>query len=185
MNREQVKKVLDILKLNYPNYINENNKAFMLEEWCKELNEYSFDDTIERIKQVMSEERYQMKPPTLYYITNGMIKLKNKIDYNEDVHYCDNCHRPFNDLNQMMEHRARENSIEYIIRESKKWFNKTFDKEGIDNLYEMSEEEFDTRYKKLLKYIYDHTDNEFEKQRIGCIFNPPEPEEAKKIMNVM
>ena len=185
MNREQVKKILDILKLNYPNYINDNNKGSMLEEWCKELEEYSFEDTIERIKQVMCEEKYQMKPPTLYYITNGLIKLKNKIDYSENVYYCDNCHRPFNDLNEMMEHRARENSIEYIIRESKKWFNKTFDKEGIERLYDMAEEEFKQRYYKLLHYIYENTKDEFEKQRINCIFNPPTIEKAKEILNMM
>lgn len=183
MNEEQIEKILEIVKINYPSYINEKNMKQMLDEWYEELQDYSFSDVVERLKQVMCEERFQVKPPTIPYITNGLRKLKNKINWDEAVYYCDLCHRPFNDLIEMQEHRARENSIEYIVRESKKWLNKTFDKVGLARLYEMSEEEFKTRYYKLLHYIHDHTTDEFEKTRIGFIFNPPNAIEARKYLD--
>ena len=46
----------------------------------------------------------------------------------------------------------------------------------------MSEEEFNERYNKLLYYIYEHTENESERTRIGFIFNPPSKEKAKDFL---
>ena len=46
-------------------------------------------------------------------------------------------------------------------------------------LYELPEEEFDRQYKIILKYVMQHTNDESEKTRIGFIFNPPTPEQAR------
>ena len=46
----------------------------------------------------------------------------------------------------------------------------------------MSEEEFDKKYKTILKFIQQQTTNSFEKQLIQNIFVTPSVEQAKQII---
>lgn len=183
MNKEEVLELLKLLKSNYNNFINESNKKEMLETWATELSQYDNDDIVEELKKALSLPEFQMKPPTLYYITSKCKKKHDKIDWNELVVYCDNCGRPFNSFDEMYKHRERENSIEYIFRETKKWYNKELNNLDKRKLFEMSDQEFKIGYDKLLNYIYEHTNDDEEKRRISYIFNPPNLDEAKSFIN--
>ena len=59
-------------------------------------------------------------------------------------------------------------SVDYVITNTKKWFNKELDKK---ELFNMNDDDFKIRYMKLLAYIYKNTDNEKEKDIIGKILN--------------
>ena len=183
MNKEEVKEILMILKINYPNIINESNIAQMLDTWTTELSQYDRNDVRDRIKDLLSKQEYQMKPPTLYHIIATLKKKNEKINWEEMVYFCDNCKRPFNSYDEMMKHRARENSIRYIERETKKWYNKELTDTEKAKLYQMEEKTFQEGYNRLLKHIQENTTDEEEKIRIEYIFNPPNEIEALEFIN--
>lgn len=180
MNKEQIKEILSIIKSNYSNFITENNKKEVFETWGTELSQYDYDDIKEALIECMSRSEFQMKPPTLYHITSKCKKKHEKIDFSEITYYCDLCGKQFNNLDDMADHRVRENSVNYVIMQTRKWFNKELNKA---ELYAMEETEFRQRYDKLLHYIYEHTTDEEERIRIGYIFNPPNQQEAQAFLN--
>lgn len=180
MNKTQTLELIEFINNNYKNYFSDKQINEMLDEWAKELSQYDYEDIKEELKECMSKSEFQMKPPTLYHLTSKCKKKHEKIDYKEIVYYCDLCGKPFNDIDKMMEHRTRESSVNYVIFQTRKWFNKELNKA---ELYAMEETEFRQRYDKLLHYIYEHTTDEEEKIRIGYIFNPPGQKEAQAFLN--
>ena len=107
-----------------------------------------------------------------------MQRKYEKIDYKEQNVRCQRCNKIVKE-SEYDAHFDRCSSIDYVIRESKKWFRKELTRKF---LWEMSDEEFNERYNKLLHYIYEHTQNESEKTRIGFIFNPPSREKAMSFL---
>ena len=183
MNKEQTKALLRLIDTNYSNFINEKNMKDMIDTWASELSQYSYKDVEERIKELLAKSEFQMKPPTLYHITSNLKKIHEKIDWSETVFFCNNCHRPFNSMEELENHRERCNSVEYICNQWKKWYGKELTKADIRTLYEMEEISFRERYNKLLHYIHEHTHDENEKTIIGYIFNPPTQETAQEFIN--
>lgn len=181
MTKEQVKELLNILNNNYNNFINENNYESILTTWLNELCQYDYNDVLERTKELLSKSEFQMKQPTLYHIVAPLTKVNDKVDFTKMVFYCPRCKKAFNDEIIMDKHTDRCRSIDYVIRETKKWFNKDITRK---ELFQMNEKEFEERYDKLLRYIMEHTTNEEEKIRISYIFNPPSQEETKKFLNI-
>ena len=183
MNKEQVKALLKLISTNYPNFISENNFKDILSTWTTELSQYSYKDVESQLKELLAKSEFQMKPPTLYHITCNLTKKSEKIDYSEMTVFCSNCGRMFNTIDEMMIHKERCNSVEYIVQQWKKWYGKELTKADIRTLYEMEEMPFRERYNKLLHYIYEHTKDENEKTIISYIFNPPNQQEAQEFIN--
>ena len=182
MNKEQVKEMLDMIGHSYQGFVTKDNANSMLDMWLNELSQYDYEDVMEKLKRLMAEDKFQLKPPTLYFITAGLIKKHEKIDYTKGVFYCSQCGKAFNSDEEQKKHFDRCMSINYVIRETRKWFNKQLTRQ---ELLSMSDNEFEERYNKLLKYIYNHTNDNSEKIRIGFIFNPPTKEEAQRFLKNM
>ena len=180
MNKSQTIEIINIINNNYKNFFDESRLDSIIKEWSIELSQYDYDDIKEALIECMSRSEFQMKPPTLYHLTSKCKKKHDKIDYNEIVYYCDLCGKPFNDMDELYKHRERENSVDYVIRQYKRWFDKDINK---SELYAMEEKEFRLKYVKLLKYIQEHTNDDNEKRIIGYIFNPPNIQEAQKFIN--
>ena len=172
MNKIEVKEVLDYLSYNY-NTFNVTEGLFKM--WLDELQQYDKDDVMNKIKQMIASGYYKTTVPQLVSITNGLTRTDKKIDWNKIVTFCPICNKAFQCDEHMHsdeydEHRKKCQSINYVIKQSKKWFNKDLTR---SELWSMSEAEFNQRYDKLLHYIQEHTDNDTEKEIIGYIFNPP------------
>lgn len=172
MNKLEVKEVLDYLSYNY-NTFNVTEGLFKM--WLDELQQYDKNDVMDKIKKLIASGNYKMVAPQLVSITNGLTKTDKKIDWSKTVTFCPICNKAFQCDDKLYsreynEHRPKCQSIDYVIRQSKKWFNKEITRK---ELWDMPQVEFDERYNKLLHYIQDHTENETEKQVIGYIFNPP------------
>lgn len=180
MTKEQVKELLNILNNNYNNFLNENNYESILTTWLNELCQYDNDEVIERTKELLSKSEFQMKQPTLYHIVAPLTKVNDKVDFTKVVVYCDRCRRAFNKYEDLLQHQDKCSAIDYVIRETKKWFNKDITRR---ELFQMKDDEFEERYNKLLNYIMNHTTDEDEKKRISFIFNPPTQEEAIQFLN--
>ena len=180
MNKEQVKEILTMLSNNYNNFLDENNYESILTSWLNELCQYDYDEVLERTKELLSKSEFQMKQPTLYHRIAPLKKKNEQVDFTKMVFYCPRCKKAFNDEKIMDKHTDKCRSVDYVIRETKKWFKKEITRK---ELFQMDEKEFDERYNKLLKYIMEHTTDENEKTRISYIFNPPTEEEAKKFLS--
>lgn len=184
MTKQEVNNILEYISLNYPSF-EVNDSLFNM--WLDELQQYDFVDVFNRLRDLIMSGRYEIKPPTLLYLINGLQKTSGKVDWTKGVIFCERCHKAFNyDAtkplpNEIKEHRDKCRSIDYVIKQTKKWFNKDLTR---GELWGMSEEEFNQRYNKLLDYIHKHTDDEEEKTRIGYIFNPPNEEEVKKMFGI-
>lgn len=180
MSKEQIKEIIKYLKNSYPNY---EFKPEMIEYWKQELNQYDYEDINNRLKELMSEERYAYQPPLLEALTKGIIKKHNKVDFNELVYYCQFCRRPFNDKQELDPHEDRCSAIRYIQRQYKRFMWPKLTGTQIKEMYNMSEEEFDEKYKIILRKVQNLTTDEMEKTRIEFIFNPPSQEKAKEFLN--
>ena len=178
MVKHEIDEIFDYLVNSYGKGFEINDSIYQY--WSKELSQYEKLDIMERLKTLMSEERYSMKAPLLEAIVKGITKTSDKINFNELVYYCQFCHRGYNNYEQMVEHEDRCRSIRYIERQYKRFNFGTVNKK---ELYNLPQEEFDTRYKKLLKLVLERTTNEREKQIIKNIFNPPIEQKAKAFLN--
>lgn len=178
MDKNQVLEILNYLDDNYKDFeITEDKLSY----WCEQLSQYDYQDIRNRLKELMSEERYSYQPPFLEAIIKGITKKHNKVDFSQLTYFCRFCRRPFNDKNELDTHEDRCSSIRYIESQYKR-FNWGEVKDKVE-MYNMSEEEFDTKYKKILRLVQQKTTDEMEKQRIEFIFNPPSQEQARKFLN--
>lgn len=176
MTHIEVIDLLDYMNSAYPNFdVQDDSKVLA---WVDILQPYDKEDVKIALDNAMAEKQFQYNPPQAQYIVKDLIKKYEKVDYSKQVIYCQNCGRPLNQP-EYKKHFERCNSVEYIVKNAKKWLNKDLSKK---RLFEMSEDEFNKGYDKLLHFIYDHTANQMEKEIIGNIFNPPSAERAKKIM---
>ena len=176
MNKEQVTEIINFISDSYKYF---EPTEILIEAWQEELYQYDYEQVKNSLKSYMAEDRFQSQPPTIYMLVKNLPKIYDKIDFTKDTFYCDICNKAYNDLDQLEKHRDKCSSIRYVIKQNKKWFNRTIDKKF---LWQLSDEEFEERYNKLLKYIMEHTTDENEKTRIGYIFNPPSAEEAREFL---
>lgn len=180
MNSEQIKELILYLKNSYPSY---DFKKELIDYWKQELTQYEYEDIKNKLKELMGEERYAYQPPLLEAITKGITKKHNKVDFTKLTYFCRFCRRPFNDKNELDLHEDRCSSIRYIKSQYKRFRWPELSGTQIKEMYEMSEEEFDTKYKIILRKVQNLTTDEMEKQRIEFIFNPPSQEQARKFLN--
>ena len=176
MGKEETKELIKLIKYNYPSL---EVKEGMISMWAQIMSEYEFDDVKHSLEVYMADDRFQKQPPTAYLLVKGLPKIGDRIDFTKDTFYCRHCGKAFNDLDEHDRHFEKCSSIQYLIRENKKWFNRIIDRRS---LWQLSDDEFEERYNKMLKYIMEHTTDDREKQRIKYIFNPPSEQEAKEFL---
>lgn len=172
MNKIEVKEILDYLSYNYTSF---NVTEGLFNMWLDELQQYDKEDVMNKIKQMIASGNYKMVAPQLVSITNNLTRTDKKIDWTKTVTFCPICNKAFQCNKDMysqdyVEHRPKCQSINYVIKQTKKWFGKDLTR---SELWAMSEGEFNQRYDKLLHYIHEHTEDESEKQIIGYVFDPP------------
>lgn len=177
MTKEQVLDLLDFLELSYSNF---KTKEGMLDAWYNELQMYDEADVKINLKHYMGEERFQNNPPLVALLIRGLTPKKEKVDFSKVVYFCQRCHKAYNNKEDLDKHFDRCSSVDFVIRETKKWSKKDLTRK---ELFEMSDDEFEKKYNELLLWIYNHTDDEAEKTRINFFFNPPSSERAKKFLD--
>lgn len=176
MKKEEVENLLNYLAMEYPSFKLDKEK---IDFWLNELQQYDCNDVKYRLKDLMASGEYKIYPPVLETITAGLTKKNKKINFKEMVCFCKFCNRGFNQREELEKHEDRCRSIRYIIKQYEKYSLGIINKR---ELYAMSDEEFNARYDKLLRYVQSHTDNQSEKNIINFIFNPPSYEKAKEFL---
>ena len=180
MSKENIVDLVGLIDLNYKGFVKDTN-AFV-KQWYEILYQYDFEDVNKRLHECMAMEQFQFQPPTLDYLIRDLRKIQDKVDFTKPVYWCSICNRCFNDKQVYQKHFDRCSSVRYILKQTKKYFGKELDKRS---LYTMQDEEFDLKYQKLLLYIHEKTDRQWEKECIEHILKPPSAEVAKSFINNM
>ena len=155
MERKDVSVIMKRIKSHYQEFIVDD---FKLEEWYRELKDYSLDDVMEKLEQHFRSEQYGNQIPKVYFLTKYLTKEKEKDKKKEIYIKCQLCGRSIN-LDDYDKHYDRCSSIDYLNNQSIKYFNKPIDKE---KYYLIEEDVFNEKYDKVLKYILTHTTNKDE-----------------------
>lgn len=177
MEKKKVIDILEYLSMNYTTFGDPNSK---FEMWNNVLKDYRYEEVMDRINELMTRKEFLTICPTLTVIVNPLIKIKDKVTFDGALFPCQFCGRSFENQEEMITHEDRCRSIRYIERQYKRFGRGSIDKRV---LYDMQEDEFQEKYKQLLKFVYEHSNNEVEKQIIANIFNPPAPEKAREVLN--
>ena len=178
MTKLEVDELVNLLDMSYRNFV--KDPVGMSNLYLKMLYQYDCEDVMKKLQECMAMEQFQFQPPTLDYLVKDLTRNKDKVDFNKTLIYCQFCNRMFNSIETLHKHEDRCRSVRYIARQYKKYLNREVNKR---ELYEMSDEEFDEKYDKLLKFIEMRSTDEREKEIISFIFKVPTKEVAKKIIN--
>lgn len=177
MEKKKVLDILEFLSVNYTTFGDPNTKY---ETWNSVLKDYVYDEVIDRINELMTRKEFLTTCPTITAIVSPLTKIKDKVSFEGAMFSCQFCGRIFDTKEEMETHEDRCRSIRYIEKQYKRFGKGPIDKRI---LFDMQEDEFQEKYKILLKFVYEHTNNDFEKQIIENIFNPPTPEKAREVLN--
>lgn len=166
MELKDVKLILKRIQTNYQNFIVDN---YVQSEWYKELKDYSLEDVMEKLEQHFRSEQYGNMIPKVYFLTKYLKKEseKNKDLSSKIILKCSICKEniPFREYDK---HYERCASIEYLEIQANKYFGKgSIDKEKYRLLTEL---DFNSLYDKVLKTVYEKTNDDEEKDRIMKYF---------------
>lgn len=175
MNKKEVATLLKRIQIHYPSFIVDD---FAIDEWYKELKDYSLEDVNEKLEQHLRNEEYSKSIPKMYFLTKFITKVQDKGKDHKYYLFCPICNECVRGEN-FDTHYGRCNSTRYIIKQTKKYLNKDLNR---DVLMNMQEEEFNEKYDKLLKIIQRGTDDQREEDIIGFIFNPPQSVNMEEII---
>lgn len=163
MELKDVKTILTRIKVNYPNFVNDD---YTRSEWYRELKDYSLDDVMEKLEQHFRSEQYGNQIPKVYFLTKYLTKEKEKNIKQDIMVRCQLCGKGV-DFDEYDKHYNRCSSIDYLNRQSIKYFDKEIDKE---KFYLIDDDTFQEKYDKVLNYVLNHTENEDEIKYISKYF---------------
>ena len=137
-------------------------------EWYRILKNYDYQDVVDNLEKWLGDSENKYFLPDVYVLVADLhtTEEKNK-PFNFKV-MCRHCKKWF-PYNTSKEHEDRCGSIEYIIKNYKKLFNKELSREI---LWELKEEEFEERYNESLKLFLKEIDpNSLEYKNIQNILS--------------
>ena len=149
MERKDVQIILKRIKTNYNDFILDD---YTTSEWYKELKDYDLEDVMEKLELHFRSEEYGNVPPKMYFLTKYLKKTKDKfkeIKYNTT---CPICKKIISNDN-FEKHYDKCSSIDYIVRNRKRHYNKETD---VKSLWELNDDEFYQRYWKFCETLIDN-----------------------------
>ena len=165
MTIKEATKFMERIKQHYQEFIIDEYK---IEEWFNDLQHYSYEDVNKKLDEHLRSERYGEYIPKLHFLLSSLIMEKDKgKDWLKEAEIkCNICGRvmKYYDYDN---HFARHLSVDYIAKQYLKYKNEEIDKE---KFLKMDDEEFEIKYDKILKFVYENTNDEEEKDMIRNYF---------------
>lgn len=166
MERKDVSIIMKRIKSHYQEFIVDD---FKLEEWYKELKDYSLDDVMEKLDLHLKSEQYGNQIPKVYFLTKYLTKEKEKNKKVQINVNCQLCGKKVS-LEDYENHYDRCSSIDYLDNQYFKYFEKRLEENKKEQLYLVDNDIFNEKYDKMLQYILSHTDNKDEINYISKYF---------------
>lgn len=167
MELKDVKLILNRIKVNYPNFVNDD---YTRSEWYRELKDYSLEDVMDKLEQHFRSEQYGNQIPKVYFLTKYLTKAKEKGKKLDGLLQCQLCGKWIS-MDDFEQHYDRCSSIDYLDNQYFKYFKKRLEENKKGQLYLVSSDVFNEKYNKMLKYILSHTNNNDEINYISKYFD--------------
>ena len=148
MTKEETKNLFRRIKSHYQEF---SIDEFKLDEWYKELKQYSYEDVTSRFELHLSSEEYGQLSPKLWFLKKGLRTIDEKKEsavFKNPV-ICQICGKPI-DLRIYETHYNKCSAIYYMQRELIRLYNKHVPREQLEN---MSEEDFNAKYETMLSIV--------------------------------
>ena len=162
MTREETKQIMTKIKNIKQEFSFDASK---IDDWTSVLKNYDFEDVFNKVEDYYRIESNQDKIVNPYYLTKYLMTTADKKSIKEYLVICPNCQTQLSSKN-FDKHIKRCNSVEYLNKQSKRFFGKEIDRE---KYMTMSEEEFEEKYLMTLELIREKGNDEIEKKRIENI----------------
>lgn len=146
MNLNQLDELFTKIRVHRPKFGNllESQARYnqYRNEWYRILKEYDYQDVVDNLESWLSDSDNRFYLPDVYILTNGIYKIQEKNKPMEFKIMCPYCNKWF-PYQGFKKHEDRCSSVEYIIKNYKKLFNKELSRE---NLWDLTKEEFEQKY---------------------------------------
>jgi len=154
MNYKQIGELFDRIK-NYYNMFTYNDDK--VREWYKFLKEYDSDEVNKKLDEYVRGSHEQ--PPLVYALISGLQKIEEEP---EKIYLmkCEYCEKPMyvgKDMTDFLDHERECMKIDFINRMSIKFRGKPI---VMAKHYEMSKEQLDEEYHKVMNFYLQNKDNE-------------------------
>lgn len=171
MELKDVKIILNRVKVNYPTFVND---GYTQSEWYKELKDYSLEDVMQKLEQHFRSEQYGNSIPKVYFLTKYLTKEKEKNIVENLSYKCPFCEK-YIPMEFYEQHYDKCSSIDYLMRASKKYFDKPLNRQKLEDADENTFEKYywdisnkllniidkkSPSYKSLLNKIKAHNEEE-------------------------
>ena len=168
MTREETKQFMKRIKQHYQEFMVDD---FRVNEWYKALKNYDLDDVNDKLDEHLKNETYGNQIPKVYFIIKYLktTEEKNNEKNKKAKLECPLC-REWILMNDFDKHYEKCSSVNYFIKQYKKYYGKELDR---NKLMAVSSELFEENYTKLLRCVQKSTEDENETKIIGYIFNSP------------
>lgn len=148
MKNEEIVKLFNRIKNHYNTFTTGDDKV---QEWHRFLKDYSSEDVNNKLDEYLQCEHDQ--PPLCMSLIRGINKIKKSDSTDIWLTRCDLCKKEFtiynNDMTEFDKHYRRCQKIDFIDLMSMR-----YKQEHIEKViyYEMSDEELEKRYRKVMDY---------------------------------
>lgn len=167
MTKDETKEILKKIDVTYQtNYM--RNEMYVV-EWYKELKNFDFEDVYTRLEEHM-RSNFSNSVPKLYFLTKGLKTPEEKERMSNLLEYCPLCKAKVK-LENFDEHYENCMDIDYIRKNVKKYLDQEI---ILSDYYSMSREDIKKRVDKIMKIVYQKTDNQFEKNCLRKYFKTKE-----------
>lgn len=162
MTREDTKNFLRRIKQHYQDFSVDDYK---IAEWHNELKDYNVDDINNKFEEHLRNEQYGNNIPKIWFLTKYLTKEKDKGKDSADkiLTNCQLCGKEIK-LSEYEEHYHKCSSVEYVIRQYKKYRNQELPREDIEAL---GNNKFEELYNKAIDLAYQNGTAD-EKKYIEC-----------------
>ncbi len=142
MTTKEVRTFMERVKSHYQEFIIDD---FKLSEWYGKLKDYDAADVNKKLDEHLNSEEYGDSIPKIYFMTKYLTPTKDKGKIRHYTIYCTKCCYEIPDT-EFEHHTKRCYEASTIVRDFKRYFNQSLQKEKLMNLNENKFEEIYQKY---------------------------------------
>lgn len=148
MNRKQVADLLEKIQAYRQSFLITDT---LIKEWSNILVDYDYEDVNKKLDEFFQNGENFGKYPDVYYLIKFLKKKEEKLKSGVEYLRCRFCGKVV-ELADYNQHYERCSSAEYLISMSKKYFDKSLNRE---KLLSCSLSEFEDYYLKFCEKLYE------------------------------
>lgn len=159
MTREEVKNLVDKIQVYRQSFLITNN---VYQEWNRILEPYDYPDVDNKLNEFFQDGDNYGKYPDAYQLVKHLTKTVDKLKNKGMLISCKNCGR-FLSMEEYDAHFDKCNSVEYLVRNYKKYYNKNL---SLSKIWKLPDDKFWEMYWKFNEQIIPLVTEEKEKNML-------------------